>query len=168
MGWNGKGYVVTWKIGCSTFEQHEAKAYCNSLGMEPVSLDTPEKQNEFNRLIAQDAQRFFWTGGIVDHANRLVGWSNPASNTIRFSDSLRIQRPASPSSTISMLTASSGTTLPVTTRSPPSASPPTERPQAGPRTVIVIYLHIYPSNYHNLSRQVLLLNVTQTINCYTV
>jgi len=86
--WNGKGYVVTWKIGCSTFEQHEAKAYCNSLGMEPVSLDTPEKQNEFNRLIAQDAQRFFWTGGIVDHANRLVGWSNPASNTIRFSDSL--------------------------------------------------------------------------------
>ena len=200
-------YVVTWKIGCSTFEQHEAKAYCNSLGMEPVSLDTPEKQNEFNRMIAQDAQRFFWTGGIVDHANRLVGWSNPASNTIRFSDSLHWShtggaglpqpdnraageqpphpevslevchslhgnvshsRPASPSSTISMLTASSGTTLPVTTRSPPSASPPTERPQAGPRTVIVIYLHIYPSNYHNLSRQVLLLNVTQTINCYTV
>merc|ERR1712110_1392428 len=110
MGWNGKGYVVTWKIGCSTFEQHEAKAYCNSLGMEPVSLDTPEKQNEFNRLIAQDAQRFFWTGGIVDHANRLVGWSNPASNsptTELQGSSLRIQRPASPSSTISMLTASS-------------------------------------------------------------
>ena len=81
-------YVVTWKIGCSTFEQHEAKEYCNSMGMEPVSLDTPAKQNEFNRLIAQDAQRFFWTGGIVDHANQVVGWSNPASNTIRFSDSL--------------------------------------------------------------------------------
>ena len=81
-------YVVTWKIGCTTFEQHEAKEYCNSMGMEPVSLDTPAKQNEFNRLIAQDAQRFFWTGGIVDHANQVVGWSNPASNTIRFSDSL--------------------------------------------------------------------------------
>jgi len=86
--WNGAGYVVTWKIGCTTFEQHEAKEYCQSLGMEPVSLDTPAKQNEFNRLIAQDAQRFFWTGGIVDHANQVVGWSNPASNTIRFSDSL--------------------------------------------------------------------------------
>ena len=56
-------------------------------GMEPVSLDTAEKQNEFNRLIAQDAQRFFWTGGIVDHQNQLVGWSNPNSRTIRFSDS---------------------------------------------------------------------------------
>ena len=85
---NSSRYVVTWKIGCTTFEQHEAKEYCNSMGMEPVSLDTPAKQNEFNRLIAQDAQRFFWTGGIVDHANQVVGWSNPASNTIRFSDSL--------------------------------------------------------------------------------
>jgi hypothetical protein len=55
-------YVVTWKIGCSTFQQHEAKAYCNSMGMEPVSLDSPAKQDNFNRLIAQDAQRYFWTG----------------------------------------------------------------------------------------------------------
>merc|ERR1712088_656317 len=62
--WNGVGYVVSWKIGCTSFEQQEAKEYCNSMGMEPVSLDTPAKQNEFNRLIAQDAQRFFWTGGI--------------------------------------------------------------------------------------------------------
>ena len=160
--WNGVGYVVTWKIGCTTFEQQEAKEYCQSLGMEPVSLDTPAKQNEFNRLIAQDAQRFFWTGGIVDHANQVVGWSNPASNTIRFSDSLHWShtggaglpqpdnraagenpphpevseavkvslnisnyfspRPASPSSTISTLTGSSGTTWPATIRSPPSVS----------------------------------------------
>merc|ERR1712176_1691730 len=85
--WNGKSFVVTWKFGCRDFEQHEAREYCQSMGMEPVSLDTPDKQNEFNRLIAQDAQRFFWTGGIVDHANQLVGWSNPNSRTIRFSDS---------------------------------------------------------------------------------
>merc|ERR1719449_150034 len=57
-----RGYVATWKIGCSTFQQHEAKAYCESMGMEPVSLDTPAKQDNFNRLIAQDAQRYFWTG----------------------------------------------------------------------------------------------------------
>merc|ERR1712083_374592 len=31
-----RGYVATWKIGCSTFQQHEAKAYCESMGMEPV------------------------------------------------------------------------------------------------------------------------------------
>merc|ERR1712212_345515 len=58
-----RGYVATWKIGCSTFQQHEAKAYCESMGMEPVSLDSPAKQDNFNRLIAQDAQRYFWTGG---------------------------------------------------------------------------------------------------------
>lgn len=85
--WQGQSFVVTWKFGCRDFEQHEAREYCQSMGMEPVSLDTPDKQNEFNRLIAQDAQRFFWTGGIVDHANQLVGWSNPNSRTIRFSDS---------------------------------------------------------------------------------
>ena len=30
--------------------------------MYPVSLDSPAKQDNFNRLIAQDAQRYFWTG----------------------------------------------------------------------------------------------------------
>ena len=54
--------MATWKIGCTSFQQHEAKAYCESMGMEPVSLDTPAKQDNFNRLIAQDAQRYFWTG----------------------------------------------------------------------------------------------------------
>ena len=57
-----RGYVATWKIGCTTFQQHEAREYCKSMGMEPVSLDTPAKQDAFNRLIAQDAQRYFWTG----------------------------------------------------------------------------------------------------------
>merc|ERR1719338_15314 len=71
-----RGYVATWKIGCSTFQQHEAKAYCESMGMEPVSLDSPAKQDNFNRLIAQDAQRYFWTGGVVDHANEVVSWNN--------------------------------------------------------------------------------------------
>ena len=51
--WQGKSFVVTWKFGCRDFEQHEAREYCQSMGMEPVSLDTPDKQNEFNRLIAQ-------------------------------------------------------------------------------------------------------------------
>ena len=55
--------------------------------MQPVSLDTPEKMNEFNRLIAQDAQRFFWTGGIVNHSSRTVGWWNPNSRTIGFDES---------------------------------------------------------------------------------
>merc|ERR1711994_1148725 len=82
-----RGYVATWKIGCTSFQQHEAKAYCESMGMEPVSLDTPAKQDNFNRLIAQDAQRYFWTGGEVDHANEIVSWNNRNAKPIRFSES---------------------------------------------------------------------------------
>lgn len=80
--------MATWKFGCASFQQSEAKEYCNSMGMEPVSLDTPAKQDEFNRLIAQDAQRFFWTGGIVDHAQKTVFWSNPAAQPVAFSNSV--------------------------------------------------------------------------------
>jgi len=78
---------VTWKFGCSTFQQSDAKQYCELMNMEPVSLDTPARQDEFNRLIAQDAQRYFWTGGIVDHFNQEVRWANPNSNTIKFHES---------------------------------------------------------------------------------
>merc|ERR1712158_61835 len=74
-----RGYVATWKVGCSTFQQHEAKAYCESMGMEPVSLDSPAKQVNFNRLIAQDAQRYFWTGGadLPQPDNRAAGENPP-------------------------------------------------------------------------------------------
>jgi len=82
-----RGYVVTWKNGCSKFTQQDAKEYCNSMGMEPVSLDTPQKQDWFNQLIAQDAQRYFWTGGIVDHSQRTVFWSNGRANPVPFSAS---------------------------------------------------------------------------------
>ena len=65
--------MATWKVGCSTFQQHEAKAYCESMGMEPVSLDSPAKQDNFNRLIAQDAQRYFWTGERAsNHSNSVL------------------------------------------------------------------------------------------------
>ena len=39
-------YVVTWDFQnpCSKFKQDEAKAYCQSMNMEPVSLDSPAKQ----------------------------------------------------------------------------------------------------------------------------
>lgn len=87
-----RGYVVTWKFTddsnqCSKMQQHEAKEYCQSMGMEPVSLDSPPKQDEFNRLIASDAQRYFWTGGIVDHAQETVFWSNRNGSPVRFDDS---------------------------------------------------------------------------------
>jgi len=57
------------------------------MGMEPVSLDSPQKQDEFNSLIAQDAQRYFWTGGIVDHAQEIVFWSNRNGAPVPFAQS---------------------------------------------------------------------------------
>jgi len=84
-------YVVTWQFKdtapCKKFTQGEAKAYCNSMDMEPVSLDSPAKQDHFNALTAQDAQRYFWTGGIVDHAQKTVFWSNGRSTPIPFANS---------------------------------------------------------------------------------
>lgn len=82
-------YVVTWKFDnpCKSFQQSDARAYCNSMGMEPVSLDSPAKQDAFNSLIASDAQRFFWTGGIVDHSQKTVFWSNQRSSPVPFSAS---------------------------------------------------------------------------------
>jgi len=57
------------------------------MGMSPVSLDSPAKQDEFNRLIAQDTQRYFWTGGIVDHSQRTVFWANPSGTPVPFDQS---------------------------------------------------------------------------------
>jgi len=84
-----RGYVVTWDFQnpCSKFKQDEAKAYCQSMNMEPVSLDSPAKQDEFNRLIAAGAQRYFWTGGIVDHKQRTVFWSNGRATPVPFASS---------------------------------------------------------------------------------
>ena len=75
--------MATWKVGCSTFQQHEAKAYCESMGMEPVSLDSPAKQDNFNRLIAQDAQRYFWTGeNTNDNSNTALEFFTPGKRTL--------------------------------------------------------------------------------------
>merc|ERR1712106_742268 len=103
--WNRIGFVVTWKFkgadnlpitGCNKFTQAEAQEYCNAMNMEPVSLNTREKQDEFNRLIASGAQRYFWTGGEVHHENSIQGdernltgtvsWNNKKVPQIRFSD----------------------------------------------------------------------------------
>merc|ERR1712142_845364 len=87
-----RGYVVTWNFtdnlaSCQKFQQSDARAYCKSMGMEPVSLDSPAKQDEFNRLVAFGAQRYFWTGGIVDHAQKTVFWSNGNARPLGFSES---------------------------------------------------------------------------------
>ena len=84
---NYKGqYVLTWRIqGCQKFTAGEAQNYCRNNGMQAVSLDTNPKANELMGLLAQDRQRYFWTGGQVQHNSRSVRWpSGRISNNIPF------------------------------------------------------------------------------------
>jgi len=85
----GRDYLVSWRVGCTSFTQGEGAAYCRQNGMRPVSLDSPSLENEFMRLVAQEGQKYFWTGGNVNHGrNPSVSWpsgrttsSNKWSNT---------------------------------------------------------------------------------------
>jgi len=68
-------YVVSWKGGCTKFTQSEGAAFCRSLNMRPISLDTPQKEREFASLVQQDGQKYFWTGGKVNHGrNPTITW----------------------------------------------------------------------------------------------
>merc|ERR1711944_327716 len=79
-----RGYVATWKIGCSTFQQHEAKAYCESMGMEPVSLDTPAKQDNSssNSLSNSSSTRSSSNSPSSSSSPRVKGSSSSSSNQL--------------------------------------------------------------------------------------
>ena len=82
---NSGSYLVSWKIGCTSFKQGEADRFCRDAGMRPISIDSREKEDEFLRLVRTDRQRYFWTGGQVSGRNirwpsgkryNSVNWSN--------------------------------------------------------------------------------------------
>merc|ERR1739848_211273 len=106
----GKSYLVSWRSGCTSFSHGEGAAFCRSVGMQPISLDTPAKERHFTGLVAQERQKYFWTGGNVNHGR------NPPSPTTE-----RAMRTVSPSSTTSTTMVSSSTTCPATTESLSSA-----------------------------------------------
>ena len=58
--------MVSWQICSNKFTQDEAVNYCRANNMEPISIDSRDKENHFLGLIAQDRQRYFWTGGKVN------------------------------------------------------------------------------------------------------
>merc|ERR1712200_81852 len=78
--------------------------------------------NEFMRLVAQEGQKYFWTGGNVNHGrNPSVSWpSGRTTSSSKWSNTGSANRPplttaratsgAWPSSTTSTTTASSSTT----------------------------------------------------------
>jgi len=72
----GGDYLVSWRLGCTSFTASEAASYCSSNGMRAVSLDTPAKEREFMGLLTREGQPYFWTSGRVNHNARSVTWAN--------------------------------------------------------------------------------------------
>merc|ERR1719278_385628 len=71
-GWNapnysfeGRRYLVSWRLGCTAFSQPEAAAFCRRSGLAPLSLDSAAEEREFLRLMVRAGQRYLWTGGAV-------------------------------------------------------------------------------------------------------
>merc|ERR1719220_2328277 len=71
-GWNapnysfeGRRYLVSWRLGCTAFSQPEAAAFCRRSGLTPLSLDSAAEEREFLRLMVRAGQRYLWTGGAV-------------------------------------------------------------------------------------------------------
>merc|ERR1712141_359767 len=62
----GQQFLVSWRLGCTSFTASEGAAYCRANGMTAVSLDSADKVRE--------GQPYFWTGGQVNHRARSVTW----------------------------------------------------------------------------------------------
>jgi hypothetical protein len=61
--WNGHTYYLSWRTGQNNFEWAAGVAFCNSLGMRLVSLDSPDKVAHFLELVAAERPLYFWAGG---------------------------------------------------------------------------------------------------------
>merc|ERR1719384_2094607 len=70
----GQQFLVSWRLGCSSFTASEGEAYCRANGMAAVSLDNSAKERELSGLLVREGQPYFWTGGRVNHGARSVTW----------------------------------------------------------------------------------------------
>jgi len=90
--YQGKDFLVSWRVGCSKFTQSEGEAFCRANGMKAISLDSSAKEREFLGLIAKDRQRYFWTGGKVNGRN--ISWpSRKRYNDVNWSNTGGAKRP---------------------------------------------------------------------------
>jgi len=87
--YQGRDYLVSWRDGCTSFTHGAGASFCRSVNMQPISLDNPAKEDHFTNLVAREGQKYFWTGGRVNHGRRpTISWpsgrttsSNKWSNT---------------------------------------------------------------------------------------
>ncbi|XP_040576585.1 uncharacterized protein [Lepeophtheirus salmonis] len=75
---DGSKYIMTFLNGCSNFTAQEADDYCRANAGRAISLDTTDKANYINNILAQNAQRYLWTGGRIDHNAGVVTWPSGA------------------------------------------------------------------------------------------
>ena len=68
----GKDYLVSWRLGCTSFTQNGAESFCRKSNMRPISIDSSSKQREFLGLVGRENQKYFWTGGKV--SGRSIQW----------------------------------------------------------------------------------------------
>jgi len=80
----GRNYLISWRLGCSSFTQGGGESFCRANGMRLVSIDSAAKEREFLGLVSREGQRFFWTGGRVRGRN--ISWpSGRRHNNIAWS-----------------------------------------------------------------------------------
>jgi len=77
----GQQFLVSWRLGCTSFTASEGAAYCRANGMTAVSLDSAAKEREFGSLLTRESQPYFWTGGQVNHGARSVSWPSGRTTT---------------------------------------------------------------------------------------
>eukprot|EP00090_Calanus_glacialis_P006869 TRINITY_DN1536_c0_g1_i6.p1 TRINITY_DN1536_c0_g1~~TRINITY_DN1536_c0_g1_i6.p1 ORF type:complete len:192 (+),score=32.45 TRINITY_DN1536_c0_g1_i6:85-660(+) len=88
----GQGYLVSWKLGCTSFTQNAGESFCRANGMRPISLDSSAKESEFLGLVGREGQKYFWTGGKVSGRN--INWPSGRSyNNVNWSNTGGANRP---------------------------------------------------------------------------
>ena len=65
--------------GCKKFTGYQADNYCKANGGRAVSLDSNEASEHFLDVSAQFAQRYYWTGGRLNHPCKTLYWPSGRS-----------------------------------------------------------------------------------------
>ena len=82
----GKDYLVSWRLGCTSFTQSGAESFCRKSNMRPISIDSSAEEREFLGLVGRENQKYFWTGGKLSGRGSSIQWpSGRRYNSVNWS-----------------------------------------------------------------------------------